>query len=88
MSMAVLNEQKFSTEQSYRERECLHREAGTRGGFYEGRSYVQSLFRLRASAAAEFANRVASFYWSDAAQIVVWLCDDCAAELALNSPEP
>jgi hypothetical protein len=87
MSTAVLNERKFSTEQTYRERECSHRDAGGRGCFYEGKSYVQSLFRLRASAAAQFANRVASFYWSDAAQIVVWLCDDCAAELALKNRE-
>jgi hypothetical protein len=54
---------------------------GAGGGFYEGVSYVKSLYRLRASAAAEFARRVTSFYWADAAQIVVWLCDDCAAEL-------
>ena len=30
---------------------------------------------------ARFATRVASFFWSDAAQIKVWLCHDCAAEL-------
>jgi hypothetical protein len=75
MSAAVLNEQ------SHRQRECVHRKRGARGGLYEGASYVQSLQRLRATTAAEFAARVTSFYWADAAQIVVWLCDDCAAEL-------
>jgi hypothetical protein len=75
MPAAVLNEQ------SYRQRECVHRKRGARGCLYDGRSYVQSLQRLRATAAAEFAARVTSFYWADAAQIVVWLCDDCADEL-------
>ena len=82
MGMAVLHEQSRSNEQeSYRERECEHRRKGAGGSFYEGMSYVNSLFKLRASVAAEFARRVSSFYWADAAQIVVWLCDDCAAEL-------
>jgi hypothetical protein len=75
MSASVLSEQ------TYRERECVHRAGGAGGGFYEGASYVQSLQRLRASAATEFSNRVTSFFWSDARQIVVWLCDDCASEL-------
>ena len=75
MSAAVSNEQ------SHRQRECVHRKSGARGCLYEGRSYVQSLQRLRARAAAAFATRVTSFYWSDADQIVVWLCDECAAEL-------
>ena len=83
MSTAIMNEQ------TYRERECVHRKPGVGGGFYQGASYVQSLYSLRASAAAEFATRVTSFYWSDAAQIVVWLCDDCAASLgSLKSREP
>ena len=76
MSAAVLNEQ------SHRQRECVHRKSGARGSLYEGKSYVQSLQRLRARAAAEFATRVASFYWADADQIVVWLCDECAAGLS------
>ncbi|MFL6228351.1 MAG: hypothetical protein ACJ741_06195 [Pyrinomonadaceae bacterium] len=80
--MAVLNEQGRAGErEAYRERECVHRRAGAGGCFYDGVSYVRSLFSLRATAAAEFAKRVTSFYWADAAQIVVWLCDDCAAEL-------
>lgn len=68
-------------EQSYRERECVHRGHDTEGEFYLGASYVQSLMRLRAAAAAEFANRVTSFFWSDAQEIVVWLCRDCASRL-------
>jgi hypothetical protein len=30
------------------------------------------------------AAKVTSFFWADAAQVIVWLCDDCAAELHLN----
>ena len=71
---------------TYRERECAHRAPGVGGCFYSGASYVQSLQRLRASAAADFSARVSSFFWSDARQIVVWLCDDCAAWL--NSLRP
>lgn len=66
---------------TFRERECLHRGRGVEGRFYSGASYVQSLQRLRASAAADFAARVTSFFWSDAQQIVVWLCRDCASRL-------
>ena len=78
---AILRERPARGEQSYRERECVHRQRGTEGEFYHGTSYVQSLMRLRAAAAAEFANRVTSFFWSDAQQIVVWLCRDCASRL-------
>jgi len=70
-----------ANEQAFRERECVHRARGAEGNLYEGASYVRSLQRLRASAAADFSNRVASFFWSDAKNIVVWLCHDCAAEL-------
>ncbi len=68
-------------EQTYRERECLHRAGGAAGDFYSGTAYVQLLQRLRPSAAAEFAARVTSFFWADAAQIKVWLCTDCHADL-------
>lgn len=78
---AILRERPATGGQSYRERECVHRQRGTAGEFYHGTSYVQSLMRLRAAAAAEFANRVTSFFWSDAQQIVVWLCHDCASRL-------
>jgi len=81
MATAILRERPARAEQSFRERECVHRQGGTDGEFYLGASYVQSLMRLRAAAAAEFANRVTSFFWSDAQQIVVWLCRDCASRL-------
>ena len=81
MSATTLKERPARGEQSYRERECVHRAGGVEGEFYQGASYVQSLMRLRGAAAAEFANRVTSFFWSDAQQIVVWLCRDCASRL-------
>jgi hypothetical protein len=82
MAATILRERPAKGGQSYRERECVHRaDRETEGEFYYGTSYVQSLMRLRAAAAAEFANRVTSFFWSDAQQIVVWLCRDCASQL-------
>jgi len=69
------------TEQTFRERECVHRSDGEAGEFYRGTIYVQLLQRLPVVQAAQFATRVTSFFWSDAAQIMVWLCHDCAAEL-------
>lgn len=87
MSATILRVRPVRGEQSYRERECVHRQAGaTEGEFYLGASYVQSLMRLRAGAAAEFANRVTSFFWSDAQQIVVWLCRDCTSRLDALRP--
>jgi hypothetical protein len=71
----------MTTEQTFRERECVHRARGASGEFLRGTTYVQLLQRLRPTAAAEFAARVSSFFWADAAQIKVWLCHDCAAEL-------
>ena len=87
MSAAVINARGRSVALAFRERECVHRAACARGRFYEGAAFVRSLYGLRASAAAEFAKRVTSFYWSDAAQVVVWLCDECAAELGLSREE-
>jgi hypothetical protein len=81
MGVTIIREQPVRSEQSYRERECVHRAGGAEGEFYLGASYVGSLQRLRGAAAAEFANRVTSFFWSDAHHIVVWLCRDCAARL-------
>jgi hypothetical protein len=79
---AILRERPAGAAQSYRERECVHRASGkAEGEFYQGTSYVQSLMRLRAAAAAEFAGRVTSFFWSDAQQVIVWLCRDCASRL-------
>jgi len=70
--------------QMFRERECIHREEGANGDFYNGVFYVQALQRLRVDHAVQMASKVASFFWSDAPHIIVWLCDDCAAELRLN----
>ena len=82
MSAMILRVRPVRGEQGYRERECVHRGRGAEGEFYSGASFVQSLMRLRAAAAAaELANRVTSFFWSDAQQIVVWLCRDCASRL-------
>ncbi len=74
-------------EQSYRERECVHRANGVDGDFYRGITYVQHLQRMGSAAAMKFAGRVTSFFWSDARQIVVWLCRDCADELGLHGHE-
>ncbi len=72
------------TEQEIRERECVHRGSGAAGEFYRGQSYVQHLQRLRGEAAVRLAAKVSAFFWSDAAQVVVWLCRDCADELGLK----
>ena len=74
----------MKSEQSYRERECIHRAGGAQGEFYRGTAYVEHLQRLSSFEAMKFAGRVSPFFWSDAAQIVVWLCDDCAADLRLS----
>ncbi len=71
----------MTNEQTFRERECVHRHQGAAGEFYCGTAYVQWLQRLKAAPAAQFANRVSPFFWADAAQTLVWLCHDCAAEL-------
>ncbi len=71
----------MTNEQTFRERECVHRPQGAAGEFYRGTAYVQWLQRLKAASAAQFANRVSPFFWADAAQTRVWLCHDCAAEL-------
>lgn len=72
------------TRQMYRERECIHRDEGAQGEFYNGAFYIQALQRLRVDQAVKIASKVSSFFWSDAPQIVVWLCDDCAGELRLT----
>ena len=70
--------------QMFRERECIHRDEGAAGDFYNGVFYVQALQRLRVNQAVEMAGKVSSFFLSDAPHIIVWLCDDCASELGLN----
>jgi hypothetical protein len=62
--------------QMFRERECIHREEGADGDFYNGVFYIQALQRLRVDDAVQMAAKVTSFFWSDAPQIIVWLCDD------------
>ena len=69
---------------TYRERECIHRDEGAEGEFYNGVFYVQALQRLRVDQAVRVAGKVSSFFWSDAPHIMVWLCDACAGELRLN----
>ena len=70
--------------QMFRERECIHRDDGVEGEFYNGVFYVQALQRLRVDHAVRVAAKVSSFFWADAPHILVWLCHDCAAELHLT----
>jgi hypothetical protein len=70
--------------QMFRERECIHREEGADGDFYNGVFYLQALQRLRVDDAVKMASKVTSFFWSDAPQIIVWLCDECAKDLSLS----
>jgi hypothetical protein len=70
--------------QVFRERECIHREEGMDGEFYNGVFYVQALQRLSINQAMQVAGKVGSFFWADAANILVWLCPGCAAELRLE----
>ena len=75
------------SEQEYRVRECVHRAEGAAGKYYRGSAYVKQLQRLRTEAAMRAAAKVSSFFWSDAARILVWLCEDCAAEIGLRENE-
>ncbi|HVQ38654.1 MAG TPA: hypothetical protein VMS31_14045 [Pyrinomonadaceae bacterium] len=70
--------------QTFRERECIHREDGAEGELYNGVVYVQALQLLPVNQAMKVAAKVSSFFWSDASHILVWLCSDCAAALELN----
>jgi hypothetical protein len=72
------------SEQDYRVRECVHRARGAAGDFYNGATYVRYLQRLRSAAAVRFAGKVTSFFWADAAQVIVWLCRDCATEIGIR----
>ena len=74
-------------EQAYRERECIHRVRGAEGEHYQGITYVRRLQRMRSDAAMRIAGNVTAFFWADAAQIIVWLCHDCAAEVGLLEGE-
>jgi hypothetical protein len=70
--------------QVFRERECIHRDQGAEGEFYNGVFYVQALAQLQVDAAMEIANQVSPFFWADAPHILVWLCHDCARALGLT----
>ncbi|HEV7746990.1 MAG TPA: hypothetical protein VGO56_18475 [Pyrinomonadaceae bacterium] len=70
--------------QVFRERECIHRDDGVEGDFYNGSFYVQALQRLPIDRALEVAGKVSSFFWADAQNIKVWLCPHCAGELNLG----
>ena len=72
------------TRQVFRERECVHRDEGAAGEFYNGAFYVQALQRLPVDDAVQIARRVSSFFWADAPHILVWLCNDCAGRLRLS----
>jgi hypothetical protein len=73
--------------QVVRERECIHRDEGAEGEFYNGAFYVQALQRLPVNHAMQVAGKVSSFFWADAPNILVWLCPACAKELNLaDSP--
>ena len=72
------------TRQVYRERECVHRDEGAEGEFYNGVFYVQALQRLRVDDAILVAGKVSSFFWADAPHILVWLCHECASQLRLS----
>ena len=72
------------SKQVFRERECVHRELGADGEFYNGLFYVQALRRMSVDDALQVARKISPFFWADAAHILVWLCHNCAAELNLT----
>jgi hypothetical protein len=74
----------ISMKQVYRERECIHRDEGVEGEFYNGAFYLQALQQLPIDQAMQVARKVSSFFWSDAPNIRVWLCPACASELNLG----
>jgi hypothetical protein len=70
--------------QKFRERECIHREEGVEGEFFNGVSYVQALQQLPIDRAMQIAGKVGSFFWVDAPHILVWLCAACSTDLELE----
>jgi hypothetical protein len=75
--------QHIISEESLRERECIHRQRGAEGAFYRGESYIGALQRMRNEAAMRMAGKVGAFFWSDAQHVRVWLCRECAEEAQL-----
>ncbi|HEX8139131.1 MAG TPA: hypothetical protein VF544_16300 [Pyrinomonadaceae bacterium] len=76
-------ERQSISEDAVRERECIHRQQGAQGQFYQANSYISALQRLRNDAAMKMASKVGAFFWSDAPHVRVWLCQDCAREVNL-----
>jgi hypothetical protein len=76
-------ERQVMKEEAVRERECVHRQQGAQGEFYRAESYISALKRLRNDAAMKMASKVGAFFWSDAPQVRVWLCKECATEVKL-----
>ena len=70
--------------QFFYERECVHRDHGADGDFYNGMFFVQALQRLQSNDAVKMAGKVTPFYWVDAPRVIVWLCKTCAAELHIS----
>ena len=70
--------------QVFRERECIHRDEGAEGEFYNGVLLRASLQRLPIDQAMQVAGKVSSFFWADAPNIIVWLCPACAGEMHLG----
>jgi hypothetical protein len=70
-----------------RERECVHRSSKVEGEFYQGTAYVERLQRLPAHEALKTSRNVPPFFWADAEQIIVWLCQDCARAIGFQ-PQP
>src|SRR5712691_3832717 len=70
--------------QFFFERECVHRDNGAEGGFYNGVFFVQALQRLQSNDSVRIAGQVAPFFWVGAPGVLVWLCRECAAELHMS----
>lgn len=78
----------FMSKKAYRERECIHREKDAEGDFYRGLAYIKALQSLTSDEAVKIARRVEQFYWADAENVFVWLCNDCAKALHLYESPP
>lgn len=66
------------------ERECIHRDKGAEGDFYNGMIFIKALQRLQSNDAVKMAGKIAPFYWVDAPRVLVWICRACAAELQVS----
>ncbi|MBD0369660.1 MAG: hypothetical protein ICV60_02315 [Pyrinomonadaceae bacterium] len=65
------------------ERECIHRGPNTQGNYYSGPNYIKALQGLTGNEAMKMAGKVGAFFWADAPNTRVWLCEACAAEIGL-----